>query len=70
MSNRVHSLTVVLEQDVREDALDGLITSISHIRGVLTVGKNIADTDYYVTKTRLYYDMRNKLFTALEEMKP
>lgn len=67
MTGRLHSLTVVLEEDVREDDAATMIELIRHIRGVLTVSGNVADASDYVAQARARLHFRDKLLALLEE---
>jgi hypothetical protein len=45
MTDRYHSLTVVLGKDVREDDCQPLIDAIRHMRGVIDVSGNVSGFD-------------------------
>lgn len=44
MSDRISSITVVLESDMRADDAEETLQAIRHIRGVLTVTGNVTDS--------------------------
>ena len=61
MTDRIHSLTVVLEKDIREDDCQPLIDAIKQLRGVLTVDKHVANMDTYVAEQRVRLEFGQKL---------
>jgi hypothetical protein len=67
VTDRVHTLTVVLKEDVREDDVESLITAIAHFRGVLTVAGNVADHVSYMAEQRARREIRQKLWDALKD---
>ncbi len=67
MTDRFHSLTVILENITREDDAESIISAIKQIRGVIGVGGNVADMDTYSAYERARWELKKKLFDALEE---
>ena len=43
MTDRIHSITVVLPRNIREDDAESLIKAIGMLRGVVSVTGNVAD---------------------------
>ena len=70
MSDRIHSLTVVLDANYRDDDIQAMCDAITLLRGVVSVGKNIADPVAYAAQSRARHELREKLWTALEEKEP
>ncbi len=66
MSDRAHSITVVLADNVRVDDLAPLLTAIRQLRGVVAVETNVSDLSEFVAETRVYLDMRKRLIEALD----
>lgn len=66
MSDRIHSLTVVLENDVKEDALQWLYIAIRQLRGVLDVQGNVADPVSFMAVARAKSEMRAKILEILD----
>lgn len=66
MTERYHSLTVVLDSDMRADEAEPLMMAIRLLTGVLSVEGNVADPSHYVAETRVRFDLREKLFEVLE----
>ena len=65
MTARVHSLTLVLDGDIREDDLEPLMHALRQFRLVVGVEKNVADAAGYAYQHRA--DMRiHELFVAIQ----
>lgn len=69
MTNRFHSLTVVLETDIREDDAQGLISAISHLRGVISVEGNVTDAGLYAAEQRVRHDLMQKLLDVVHPVR-
>lgn len=65
MTDRFQALTVVLEDDVRSDDAEALISAISQLRGVLNVTGNVADLGSHVAQIRARQELTQKLLAAL-----
>ena len=65
MTNKIHSLTVILEKDVREDECNRLIHAIMMLRGVLNVTTFVSDANSYMAEARAKSELHMKLFKAI-----
>lgn len=65
MTDRFHSLTVVLEHDIRDDDAEHIINAIKMLRGVLSVSGNVSDIDSHMAEERAKWELRAKLAEAL-----
>ena len=65
MTDRVHSLTVVLEHDIRVDDVEALTQAIRQLRGVLSVDGNVSDLSDHVAWERARHDLGQKLWKVL-----
>jgi hypothetical protein len=65
MTDRFHSLTVVLEKDMRSDDAQALISAITQLRGILSVSGNIANLSDYIAQDRARNDLGVKLWNVL-----
>lgn len=65
MTDRVHSLTVVLDQNYREDDVQTLVDAIKCLRGVLAVKKDVADHESYMAEERAKERYRDRVINAL-----
>lgn len=52
MSDRIHTLTVVLEKDMRDDDVESLKSAIGHMRGVLSVDGEVSDIVSHMAEDR------------------
>ena len=66
MTDRLHSVTVVLDHDYRDDDAEALILAIMQFRGVIGVKGNVADSESYMAATRAKSELRKALFRALD----
>ena len=85
MTDRIHSLTVVLDHNIRDDDVQCIVDAIKMIRCVGEVVPQVADGDawmaesgakqdwstmlYYVLRVSSDFDKREKLKTFLETLK-
>jgi hypothetical protein len=61
MTDRIHSITVVLDHDIRDDDCDSLIAAIKHFRCVASVTPNVADPASLMAEKRAQSDLRRVL---------
>lgn len=62
MTDRIHSLTVVLGEDMRADDADGLVEAIRRFRNVVSVTPNVTNIlDEHVAKMRLRIEVSDML---------
>jgi hypothetical protein len=66
MTDRIQNLTVILDQDYRDDDAQAIIAAISLLRGVARVipGKPVNIIDH-MARERAKNDLRTKIFDAL-----
>jgi len=65
MTDRIHSLTVVLEKDMRDDDCESIINAINMIRGVLSVKPHISNIYDHMAKERAKDELGKKLWDVL-----
>ena len=65
MTDRYHTLTVVLERDMRDDDAEPLIAAIRQMRGVLKVSGVVADPAAHMAEERARRELGEKLWAAL-----
>jgi hypothetical protein len=65
MTDRYHTLTVVLDKDIRDDDADGLKKAIAHMRGVLSVTGKVADMDSHMAYERARADLGEQIWKIL-----
>jgi hypothetical protein len=69
VTDRIHSITIALEKDIREDDIESLIQALKHFRYVIDVKPNICDakTHSFVLEERLRREYEKRLWNALNE---
>jgi hypothetical protein len=65
MTDRYTALTVVLDEDIREDDADGLLTAIRQLRGVLDVTPHVANSETQIAIQRARSELGKKLWEVL-----
>ena len=65
MTDRIYSLSVALEDNVRADDVVAIIDAIVMIKGVLDVQRNVADASQWVADCRARYELASKLWGIL-----
>ena len=70
MSDRIHSLTVVLDENIRADDAEPIIDAIRQLRGVLSVSGNVANLSDHVARARAFVELRDKILGVLIDAKP
>jgi hypothetical protein len=65
MTDRVHSLTVVLAKDTRVDDIEALQNAIRQFKGVIAVEGNIANHDSFMAEQRAQDALREKIAAIL-----
>lgn len=65
MTDRIHSITLVLDKDVREDDAEALLLACRSFRGVITVTPNVSDFTSHMAEQRARTEIGNAVFAAL-----
>jgi hypothetical protein len=66
MTDRIHSLTVVLERDNRSDDVEALVNAIRMFHGVLSVETHVSDITSHMAEERARASLSEKIYKALE----
>lgn len=61
MTDRAHSMTVVLDRDMRDDDVESLRTAIRQFRNVIDVSLNVADVSDHVAQMRARSELGEKI---------
>ena len=67
MTDRISSFLVVLEKDMRDDDVKKVTTALRQVRGVISVKRNVSDIQQAVAESRVKWEIREKLWKALED---
>ena len=65
MTDRYHTLTVVLERDTRDDDAEPLLAAIRQIRGVLSVTGSVVSPESHMAQERARRELGDKLCAVL-----
>jgi len=65
MTDRFHSLTVVLERNSRDDDVQPIVDAIGMVKGVLSVKGNVADSTSHMAQERARLSLGKKLLTIV-----
>ena len=61
MTDRIHSLTLVLDHDMRDDDVEALVTACKQLRHVINVTPNVSNGEVHVAETRARYRITGEL---------
>lgn len=67
MSDKIHTIVVTLEKDVRDDEAEPLMEAVRHLKGVLTVKGEISDFASNMAEDRARHKFLKKLIDAAQE---
>ena len=67
MTDRIHSITVVLGKDIRIDDAEQIISAIGMIKGVIKVTPNVSDIGDHVAYERARQDLASKILDVLRD---
>jgi hypothetical protein len=66
MTDRVNTLTVVLERPIRTDDVQSIVDAILHIRGVLTVTTGEVDHAMFGARTQERSRLRREILRVFD----
>jgi hypothetical protein len=66
MTDRFKALTVVLENEIREDDAQHLLNAIMMLKGVISVQGNVINPDHWIAQETAKLELRKKLWEALK----
>lgn len=61
MTTRIRSLTVALDEDIREDDVAALVIAVKTMKNVLSVTSNEVDPSNWATEMRVRVEVAQKL---------
>jgi len=67
VSDRIKALTVVLDDDYRDDSLDALVTAIRLFKGVADVKTHKVTSDDVIARMKIKRELVDKLWDALKD---
>jgi hypothetical protein len=69
VTDRIHSITVVLEKDIRDDDCEGLMNAIRHMRGVADVSGHVSDIGTHMAEVRARIDVSGRLIDLARDIR-
>lgn len=66
MSDRVKGLTVVLDNDYREEDIEMIKELIFQIKGIKTVKESIVNVDDLINRARITIEIKEKIYDFLK----
>jgi len=67
MSDRIRTLTVVLDKDYRDDDCEHIINAILMVKGVISVDPHINNLQDYVARSTSTHDLGMKIIDVINE---
>ena len=67
MTDRISGVVVTLEEDMRVDDAENLLTAIRMMRGVADVSVNVTNFDHHMAKTQAKTELVRKIYEAIRE---
>ena len=67
MTDRVKGLTVVFEEDMRDDDAEAIINGIRMMRNVASVTPRLVNSDDYYNREKIRVDLQTKIWEALKK---
>lgn len=65
MTDRLYSLTVVLDKEYRDDDAEAILDAIRMIKGVAEVSGNVAEPAFYAAHAQARLELRKQLIDVL-----
>lgn len=69
MTDRINSILVVLEHDMRDDDVQTLMKAIGQFRNVLKVTGNVSDISNVIAEARAKQEIMVRVFAAIQQGK-
>lgn len=70
MTDRIAGYIVTLSDDIREDDAEAILNAIRMVKNVQSVDTIVSDIALHLAEQRLVTQIRNKLYTAIDEVLP
>ena len=65
MTDRINTLTVVLEHDIRDDDVQPIVDAIGMVRKVLSVTPNVSDMNAHMAEQRASHEWSSMLYSLM-----
>ena len=67
MTDRFNSIVVALEDDIREDDAEAIMSAILQLRGVIKVSGNVSNIDSWTADGRAKHKLGMKLWAIIND---
>lgn len=67
MTDRIHSITLALDEDIRVDDAEALIAACLQLRGVVGAKGDVSDHNTFMAETRIRMEFQRRLFGELSK---
>lgn len=68
MTDRVRHLTITLDEDLRVDDLEPIVSAIRHIRGVAGVEQHVVRMEDHLARQAVRAEVQQKLHEAVDSV--
>jgi hypothetical protein len=68
VTDSIHSFQVVLEHNIREDDIVGIVGALKHVKGVLNVVPVKSTFDSVMAEERVRIEYKNKFLELLRDL--
>jgi len=66
MTDRIRHLTITLDEDIRVDNLEPIVSAIQHVRGVAGIERHVVAVQDHSARLVVRAEVRQKLHEAVE----
>ena len=66
MADRIRHLTITLDEDIRDDDIEPIVSAIKHVRGVASVERHVVKAEDHLARHVVRAEIRQKLHEAVE----
>lgn len=67
MTDRAKGCWVAFKDDYRTDDVESLVSAIEQLRGVQAVTLNLADSDDWMNRERIRWELKDQIYAVLEK---
>lgn len=68
MTDRIKGLTIVLEDNIRDDDCDRITEAIEMVKGVVSVTRHVEDADHYMAKEQVKREIGGKIMELVRNL--
>lgn len=65
MTDRIHSITLALDYDIRDDDIEPLLIACGMLKHVIKVQPNITDSTTFAIRSRVEHELRQRVYDAI-----